>query len=125
MRATLELEAELAKFNMTMEDLREQGRLTMQQQRLVFEEVNRSIVVTETDIQEYYDENAEEFRNAEEVRLEQLVFIGDAGRPGRVRQSEAVEELRGGGGRSRNRRRQVRRCHCSATTPGPISGFPI
>ncbi|NKB86911.1 MAG: hypothetical protein GKS06_01650 [Acidobacteria bacterium] len=72
-----DLLAEMAKFGMTMDDLREQGRRSMQQQRLVFEEVNRSIIVTDTDIQEYFEENLEDFRNPEEVRLEQLVFIGD------------------------------------------------
>lgn len=71
-----ELEAELLTIGMNMEGLREQARKTLAQQRLVFEEVQRSVFVTETQILEYYNENQDDFRAAAEVRLEQLVFIG-------------------------------------------------
>jgi peptidyl-prolyl cis-trans isomerase C len=90
-----ELEAELAKLGMNMDDLRAQGRKALQQQRLVFEEVNRSIFVSESEITEYYEENPDEFRNPEEVRLEQLVFIGD---PTQLadQAAAAARELQGG-----------------------------
>lgn len=71
-----ELEAELISIGMTMEALREQARKTLAQNRLVFEEVQRSVFVTETEITEYYNEHLNDFRTSEEVRLEQLVFIG-------------------------------------------------
>lgn len=71
-----ELEAELVSIGMTMEALREQARKTLAQNRLVFEEVQRSVFVTETEITEYYNEHLDDFRTSEEVRLEQLVFIG-------------------------------------------------
>jgi len=71
-----ELEAELISIGMTMEALREQARRSLAQNRLVFEEVQRSVFVTETEIAEYYNEHQDDFRTAEQVRLEQLVFIG-------------------------------------------------
>ncbi len=71
-----DLEAELVNIGMTMEALREQARKQLAQQRLVFEEVQRSVFVTETQIVEYYNEHQDDFRTSEEVRLEQLVFIG-------------------------------------------------
>jgi peptidyl-prolyl cis-trans isomerase SurA len=71
-----ELEAELVSIGMSMEALREQARKQLAQNRLVFEEVQRSVFVSETEIVEYYGEHEDDFRTSEEVRLEQLVFIG-------------------------------------------------
>jgi peptidyl-prolyl cis-trans isomerase SurA len=72
-----DLEAELQRIGMTLDDLREQARKTIQQQRLVFEEVQRQVFITEGDIREYYQEHRDEFSAPQQVRLEQLVFIGD------------------------------------------------
>jgi parvulin-like peptidyl-prolyl isomerase len=90
-----ELEAELATFGMTMEGLRDQARKTLQQQRLVFEEVQRSVFVSEGEIVTYYAEHEEDFRTAEQVRLEQLVFIGS---PAQLAEqaAAAATELRAG-----------------------------
>ena len=71
-----DLEAELLTIGMSMDDLRAEARKQLAQQRLVFEEVQRSVFVTETQIMEYYNEHQEDFMTAPEVRLEQLVFIG-------------------------------------------------
>jgi len=90
-----DLEAELAAVGMTMDDLRARGEQAMQQQRLVFEEVNRQIFVSESEIVAYYEENADQFLTPEEVRLEQLVFIGD---PAALasQAAAAAAELQGG-----------------------------
>ncbi len=71
-----DLEAELGTIGMTMGDLREQARKALAQNRLIFEEVQRSVFVTETQINEYYREHQDDFATSAEVRLEQLVFIG-------------------------------------------------
>ncbi len=90
-----DLAAELAKIGMTMEGLREQAREQLAQNRLVFEEVQRGVFVTETQIVEYYNEHQDDFRNPEQVRLEQLVFIGSA--PQLADQAAAAaQELQGG-----------------------------
>jgi len=91
-----ELEAELVSIGMSMEALREQARKQLAQQRLVFEEVQRAVFVTETQIQEYYSEHADEFRTSEEVRLEQLVFIGASAELAE-QAAAAAQELQAGG----------------------------
>ena len=90
-----ELEAELVNIGMTMEDLREQARKNLAQNRLIFEEVQRSVFVSETEIVEYYSEHGDDFRTSEEVRLEQLVFIGAADELAE-QAAEAARELQAG-----------------------------
>jgi len=91
-----ELEAELTSIGMSMDDLREQARKSLAQNRLVFEEVQRSVFVTETQIAEYYSEHQGDFRTSEQVRLEQLVFIGA---PAELAEqaAAAARELQAGG----------------------------
>lgn len=91
-----DLEAELVNIGMTMDALREQARKQLAQQRLVFEEVQRSVFVTETQIVEYYNEHQDDFQTSEEVRLEQLVFIGA---PAELAEqaAAAARELQAGG----------------------------
>lgn len=88
-----DLQAELQRIGMTMEDLREQGRKTIQQQRLALQEVQRSVFVTESEMREFYEENREQFGAPPQVRLEQLLFIGQGLQE---RAAAAAAELRAG-----------------------------
>ena len=72
-----ELNDALAQMGLTMDELREQLRDNLRQQRLAFDEVQRQIFVSETEINTYYTDNRGQFTAPEQVRLEQLVFIGE------------------------------------------------
>ncbi len=90
-----ELNAALEEMGLTMDELREQLRDNLRQQRLAFDEVQRQIFVSETEINDYYTDNRDEFTAPEQVRLEQLVFIGE---PASLRQQAfaAAAELQAG-----------------------------
>ncbi len=72
-----ELNSALTQMGLTMDQLREQLRDNLRQQRLAFDEVQRQIFVSETEINSYYSDNRGQFTAPEQVRLEQLVFIGE------------------------------------------------
>lgn len=88
----------LAAMGLGLDELRERMRRTMRQQRLVFEEVNRGLFASESEIRRYYDENAGEFTAPEQVRLEQLVFLVQAGSAEAAAQqaASAAADLRAG-----------------------------
>ena len=88
----------LAALGMTMQELREQLGMQLRQQRLVYEEVERGIFVTDGEIQTYYEEHPEEFTSPEQVRLQQLVFPLEGSDPVQIRAqaAAALEDLRGG-----------------------------
>ena len=90
-----ELDAALEQMGLTMDELREQVRDNLRQQRLAFDEVQRQIFVSETEINEYYEGNPDQFTAPEQVRLEQLVFIGE---PAALRDQafEAAAEVQAG-----------------------------
>jgi parvulin-like peptidyl-prolyl isomerase len=94
-----QLATALAGMGMTLEEVRERLRKTQRQQRLVFEEVQRGIFVSEADINRYYQDNTGEFAAPEQVRLEQLVFLTQGGNEAAVQQqaAAAAAELRAGG----------------------------
>lgn len=83
-----EFETALSTVGLTREDLREQTRKQIRQQQLVIQEVQRNLVVAESEIAAYYSEHPEEFSAPEQVRLEQLVFLG-----GPELQAQAVAAL--------------------------------
>ncbi len=74
-----QLDIALKQMGLTMDELREQLRDNLRQQRLAFDEVQRQIFVSETEINDYYADNRDQFTAPEQVRLEQLVFIGEPG----------------------------------------------
>ncbi len=90
-----QLDDALAQMGLTMDELREQLRDNLRQQRLAFDEVQRQIFVSETEINDFYGDNRDEFTAPEQVRLEQLVFIGE---PASLRDQAlaAAAELRAG-----------------------------
>jgi len=94
-----ELEEALTGMGMTLAEMRERMRSTLRQQRLVFEEVQRGIFVSEAEINRFYDENPDEFAAPDQVRLEQLVFLIQAGNESTVAQQAAgaAQALRAGG----------------------------
>lgn len=89
-----EFAAALEAAGLTIDLLRDQMRRQIRQEQLAFQEVQRGIVVTDAEIQRYYEANPAEFEAPAQVRLEQLVFVGGA----EMRQQavEALEQLRGG-----------------------------
>jgi parvulin-like peptidyl-prolyl isomerase len=90
-----QLNAALEQMGITMDQLREQLRDNLRQQRLAFDEVQRQIFVSETEINDYYVGNPDLFTAPEQVRLEQLVFIGE---PSALRDQafEAASEVQAG-----------------------------
>jgi parvulin-like peptidyl-prolyl isomerase len=94
-----QLEEALAGMGMTLAEMRERMRSTLRQQRLVFEEVQRGIFVSEAEINSFYDENPDQFAAPDQVRLEQLVFLIQAGNEATVGQqaASAAAALRAGG----------------------------
>ncbi len=90
-----QLDEALAQMGLTMDELREQLRDNLRQQRLAFDEVQRQIFVSETEINAFYSDNNDEFTAPEQVRLEQVVFIGE---PASLRDQAfaAAAELRAG-----------------------------
>jgi len=94
-----QLEEALAGMGMTLAEMRERMRSTLRQQRLVFEEVQRGIFVSEAEINNFYDENPDQFAAPDQVRLEQLVFLIQAGNEATVGQqaASAAAALRAGG----------------------------
>lgn len=92
-------QALLAQAGLTLEDMRERLRSQLRQQRLVFEEVQRGIFVSEAEINRFYEENPDEFVAPDEVRLEQLVFLTQGSTETTVasQAARAAEALRAGG----------------------------
>lgn len=90
-----QLNAALEQMGLTMDQLREQLRDNLRQQRLAYDEVQRQIFVSETEINDYYVGNPDVFTAPEQVRLEQLVFIGE---PSALRDQafEAASEVQAG-----------------------------
>jgi len=90
-----QLNAALEQMGLTMDQLREQLRDNLRQQRLAYDEVQRQIFVSETEINDYYVGNPDLFTAPEQVRLEQLVFIGE---PSALRDQafEAASEVQAG-----------------------------
>lgn len=88
----------LAGMGMNVEDIRDRMRRTLRQQRLVFEEVNRGLFASESEIRRYYEDHDGEFTAPEQVRLEQLVFLTQGGNAEAIRlQAEgALADLRSG-----------------------------
>jgi len=93
-----EFAAALAQLGMTVDDVRVQMRKSIRQQRLVFEEVNRNLIVSEQEILSYYNGHQDQFEAPEQVRLQQLVFLTSAGDAATLQQQAeaALGELRGG-----------------------------
>lgn len=89
-----DFQAALQTMNLTVDELRERMRRQIRQQQLVFQEVQRGIFVGESEIARYYESNTEQFTAPEQVRIEQLVFVGGDGL--RQRAEAALEELRAG-----------------------------
>jgi len=93
-----QFEAALASQGLTVEDIRDAMRKTLRQQRLVFEEVQRGIFVSESEMRRYYDDHPGDFSAPEQVRLEQLVFLTQGGDTPAVREQVqgALGDLRSG-----------------------------
>lgn len=88
----------LAAMGMTMNEMRDRMRKTYRQQRLVFEEVNRGLFASESEIRRYYEDHTGDFTAPEQVRLEQLVFLTQGGNTETIRQQaeSALADLRSG-----------------------------
>jgi parvulin-like peptidyl-prolyl isomerase len=86
-------------MGMTLEDMRERFRSQLRQQRLVFEEVQRGIFVSEGEIVRFYEDNPTEFAAPDQVRLEQLVFLtqGQSETAVAEQAAQAAAALRAGG----------------------------
>jgi peptidyl-prolyl cis-trans isomerase SurA len=93
-----QFEAALQTMGLALEDIRERMRTTLRQQRLVFEEVQRGIFVSEAEINRYYEENPGEFAAPAQVKLEQLVFLTQGGNEATAAEqaAAAAAELRSG-----------------------------
>lgn len=89
-----EFAAALEAAGLNLDLLREQMRRSIRQEQLAYQEVQRGIVVTDAEIQRYYEANPSEFEAPAQVRLEQLVFVGGAEM--RQQAAEALAQLRGG-----------------------------
>lgn len=66
-----QVEAEIAGYGMTMEDLKGQVLSQMQAKTLV--EAADSVVVSEADAQKFYDENPQQFENTEQVKASHIL----------------------------------------------------
>ena len=93
-----QFEQALAVEGMTIEQLRDQMATLLVQQRLIFEEVDRQLYVTDDEIATYYEENMDQFGAPARVRMDQLVFLAAGGSPAQLQRDAlaALEELRGG-----------------------------
>lgn len=89
-----EFAAALETMGITLDQLREQMRKRIRQQQLAFQEVQRGVFVSESEIDRYYRENPGEFEAPERVQLEQLIFVGGNDLEAQAR--AALQELRGG-----------------------------
>ena len=88
----------VAEMGFTPEEIRDEMRKQIRQQRLVFEEVQRGIFVSEGEIAQFYEANPDEFTAPEQIRFDQAVFLLHAGSEAEVeRQARAaLAELRAG-----------------------------
>jgi peptidyl-prolyl cis-trans isomerase SurA len=66
------LEAELRKEGMTVEDLRQQIKKSMEQTKLVNREVKSKTVITDEMIKAYYENHIEEFESKERYRIQDI-----------------------------------------------------
>ena len=94
---------ELASQGLTVEQLRFQARSTMQVSKLVDAEIKPKISVQETDVDAFYKENVEKFKQAESVHASHIM-IGlppNADAPtkqqARAKAQQVLKEVRAGG----------------------------
>ena len=88
----------LAREGLTISDFRAQVRRQLLVQRLIYEEVDRQIFVSEQEIEEFYSENGDQFGEPEQVGIRQIIFLVE-GRERAAIEGEALAalaELRGG-----------------------------
>lgn len=97
-RTEEEFSQALAALGMTLDQVRAQMRVSIRTQRLVYEEVNRNIFVSDKDIGVYYTAHLDDFAAPDQVRLQQLVFLTQGGDAAALRQQAeaALAELRQG-----------------------------
>lgn len=78
--------------------LREQAESSIVTQRMVIQEISRTVFVSPREAEAYYDENQESFTEPEQVLFQQIIFVytGADRAPVRERAANALTELRAG-----------------------------
>lgn len=89
------LEAQLRKEGRTLEDLRQQIRRTLEQNRLIHREVRSKTVITDELLEAYYQSHLEEFQAKERWRLQDifLPFPSAASAEYRARMHELAQQI--------------------------------
>lgn len=93
-----QLEQALAAEGLTLAELRQSIGDNLVQQRLLYDQVQRQIFVSEREIIDYYEENLDDFTEPAKVLFRQMIFILEGpDRDALLRRAQAaVNELRGG-----------------------------
>ena len=88
----------LAQNGITEAFLREEAASSIVQQRMVAQEIQRKVFVSPIEVENYYNNNIDQFTEPEQVLFQQLIFVfnGADTEPVRQRADDALRELRAG-----------------------------
>jgi parvulin-like peptidyl-prolyl isomerase len=74
-----EFQQALAASNMTLDDMRSNLERDIMLQKVVGQEIHARIKVQEEDLRRYYQSNADQFREEERLKLQEVVVLGSSG----------------------------------------------
>ncbi|MCF8032667.1 MAG: SurA N-terminal domain-containing protein [Desulfarculaceae bacterium] len=69
--------ASLSRQGMTLQEYRDNLRRDILKQRLITREVKKQVVITDTDVEKYYQEHKDQYQNLDEVKLRALFLKVD------------------------------------------------